>query len=473
VSVVGSLEELSFPDVLQISHASRRSGTLILTMRDGERRVLFENGVIRRARLGPGGPELEDLLLARALVTPDALERARARAAREGTTVPGALVRLGAVSQDAIEHLVREELRSSLRSLVLAQEGEFRFELEAERAPAGRVLLLVERSVVRRALREALRGAGFEVEECATAEAARERSRLLARDGKDFHFVGDLLLPDDAGDGWKGGLELLRTVRDLAPGSRSVVLGDGWSASADAAARAAGASAFLAIPDLEGVQWNDIGRHVSDFGARLREVILDPGRADSGGAGGSLRVVDQLSLLRGLVGELHAEREIEIPLLVLRLATEYFERGVLFAVHDDKAHGAGAFGGEAPEGAAGGDLDRRVRDVAVPLVRGSFLEAAVRTRAPHVGPIARGSANALLIEMLGGAPPPGAAVLPVLGGSMIFSLLYGDNADSARPIGDLRGLEIFVAQAGIALQSAALQRRLTALSGRSGSASHA
>jgi len=376
------------------------------------------------------------------------------------------------VSQDAIEHLVREELRSSLRSLVLSQEGEFRFELEAERAPAGRVLLLVERSVVRRALREALHGAGFEVEECATAEAARARARLLARDGKDFHFVGDLLLPDAAGDGWQGGLQLLRTVRDLAPGSRIVVLADGLSASTDAAARAAGASACLAIPDLEGVQWNDIGRHVSDFGARLREVILDPGRADSGGAGGSLRVVDQLSLLRGLVGELHAEREIEIPLLVLRLATEYFERGVLFAVHDDKAHGAGAFGGEAPEGAAGGDLDRRVRDVAVPLVRGSFLEAAVRTRAPHVGPIAPGSANALLIERLGGAPPPEAAVLPVLGGSMIFSLLYGDNADSARPIGDLRGLEIFVAQAGIALQSAALQRRLTAISGRGGSAPH-
>src|SRR5437867_4693217 len=125
VSVVGSLEDLSFPDVLQIIHASRRSGTLILTMRDGERRVLFENGVIRAARLGPGGPELEDLLLGRALITPDALDRARARAALEGTTVTGALVRLGAVSQDAIEHLVREELRSSLRSLVLAQEGEF------------------------------------------------------------------------------------------------------------------------------------------------------------------------------------------------------------------------------------------------------------------------------------------------------------------------------------------------------------
>ena len=39
MSVVGSLEDLSFPDVLQIIHASRRSSTPILTMRDGEHRV--------------------------------------------------------------------------------------------------------------------------------------------------------------------------------------------------------------------------------------------------------------------------------------------------------------------------------------------------------------------------------------------------------------------------------------------------
>jgi hypothetical protein len=169
---------------------------------------------------------------------------------------------------------------------------------------------------------------------------------------------------------------------------------------------------------------------------------------------------------------MHAEQEIEIPLLVLRLATEYFERGVLFALHDGQAHGTGAFGGEDAAGPTGGSLDRRMRGVALPLARGSFLETAVRTRATVVGPLASGGANATLIERLGGPPPREAAVLPVLGGPVIFSLLYGDNGDSAHPIGDLRGLEIFVAQAGMALHSAGLQRRLTALSRRGGSAPH-
>src|SRR2546422_903556 len=207
LSVVGSLEDLSFPDVLQIIHASRRSGTLILTMGDGERRVRFENGLIRSATLGPGGPELQDLLLSRGLIASSALDEARARATREGTTVASALVCAGAVSQGAIERLVREELKSSLRSLVLSQEGEFRFELDPDRGPGERVLLLVERSVVRRAAEQALRDSGFEVEAFPTAERVLERARALVRDNEVFHFVGDLILPNDAGDGWEGGLD--------------------------------------------------------------------------------------------------------------------------------------------------------------------------------------------------------------------------------------------------------------------------
>ena len=39
--VVGSLEDLSFPDVLQIIHASRRSGTLILTTHHVQHPVRF------------------------------------------------------------------------------------------------------------------------------------------------------------------------------------------------------------------------------------------------------------------------------------------------------------------------------------------------------------------------------------------------------------------------------------------------
>jgi CheY-like chemotaxis protein len=473
LSVIGSLEDLAFPDVLQIIHASRRSGTLILSLRDGERRVRFRNGLICGATLGSGGPEIEELLRRRGHVDARALAQATARAGRTGETVAEALVGLTAVSQETMDRVVREELKSSLRSIILSQEGEFRFELEEERRPpAETVLLLAERSVLRRVLEEDLRRGGFEVIACANSAEALEHARKLAGGGRSFLLVSDLVLPDASGNGWLGGLDLLRAVRRLSPQAGGVLLGDLRERGA-AAARAAGATAYLPLPDLGRTELEEVGTVLARFGALVRDAALHPDRVP--GPGGSARepvlAVDHVSLLRGLVGELHAEEEIAIPLLVLRLAAEYFERGVLFSVRDHEVLGTGAFGGESGE--SGNGLDGRVRGAALPLLAGSALEMAVRTRAPYVGPV-DGDTNAPLIARLGAPPPQEAALLPVSAGRQVFAVLYGDNARSARPVGDLRGLEIFVAQAGIALHNAALQRRLSELSaGVSGSGAHA
>jgi len=55
--------------------------------------------------------------------------------------------------------------------------------------------------------------------------------------------------------------------------------------------------------------------------------------------------------------------------------------------------------------------------------------------------------------------------MPLLSGDEVFGILYGDNAPSGRPTGDLKALEIFLSQAGIALQNALLRRRLEVLTG--------
>lgn len=190
MSVIGNLEDLAFPDVLQIIHASRRSGTLILSLRDGERRVRFRDGLIRGATLGPGGPEIEDLLLRRGRVDERALMEAASRSGRTGELVAEALVGMGAVSQETIDQVVREELKSSLRSVILAQEGEFRFELEEERRPrAETVLLLAERSVLRRVLEDELERGGFKVMQCNTSAEALDRARQLAGGGQSLIHI--------------------------------------------------------------------------------------------------------------------------------------------------------------------------------------------------------------------------------------------------------------------------------------------
>ncbi len=506
MSVIGSLEDLSFPDILQVVHVSRQTGTLILSAGDGERRVRFQDGLVCGATLGRGGPELEDLLVQKGLVDARFLGAARERRSRTGEPIGSALVALGAVSQETIEHLVREELRSILRSLVLLQEGEFRFVVEeapspgsdelaiegglgpeailpevrarvpprAARAAAedlprapGHVLLVIDRAVVRFALRDDLQRRRVRVEACATPAAALDLARSLTGRGARFALVCDLILPDATGKGWRGGLDLVRQIVALAPGLVAIMVGEVRDPVVVQEARAAGAAGYLPLPDLGGCGLADVGARLGEFCAEVRAALARPERLASGGrltAAEPVRAVDQLSLLRGLIGEMHAEAETEIPLLVLRLAAEYFERGILFSVEEGEARGTGAFGGDA-EGVAGSGLDGRIRGVALPILRGSVLHRAVQERASYVGSIAPSRPNAALLERLGSPIPAQAALLPLLGSQRALGLLYGDNAPSGRPVGDLKGLEIFLSQAGIALENALLQRRIASLAG--------
>ena len=474
MSVIGSLEDLAFPDVLHLIRASRRSGTLILSLRDGERRVYFKDGLIGDALLGPGGPELGDLLRLSGTIEARTLAEARERMRRTGERTAEALVAMGALARESVEQAVRDELRASLRSVILAQDGEFRFELEEEARRTGSetVLLLAERTVVRRAVLDELRRSGFEVIVCAGAAEVLENARRRTGGNVAFVVVSDLILPDSSGSGWTGGITLMESVRRLAPRASGVLLGD-LRARGDVAARSAGATAFVPLPDLGTTGLEGVGAVLAQYAALVRDAVLHPGRFAAGGASsGPVLAVDHVSLLRGLLGELHSEEEVAIPLLVLRLAAEYLERGVLFSIQGTEAHGSGAFGDDPVGGA--GRLDSRVRGVVLPLKSGSVLERAAATRATYVGPIDADDPVGRLVARLGGQPPRESALLPIAAGRQVFSVLYGDNARSGRPVGDLRGLEIFTAQAGIALHNAALKRRLSELSAATGgSGAHA
>lgn len=498
MSVVGSLEDLSFPDILQVVHLSRQSGTLILSDATGERRVRFRNGRVQDASLGAGKPPLDALLIERGLVAPAAIQPARERSAESGETLAAALVALGALSQETLDRLVRDELRALLQSFVLLQEGEFRFEPDedaaspeepapqhdglepesilhgmpqaaaaprwpAEPAPATpvprRVLLVSERSFLTLALREELEHNAFTVEAVADISEAAKQAQALESRGETFLLVCDLLLPDRTRTGWGGGLELLRELRAALPSLIAVVIGEMRHASAVAAARAAGATGYLALPDLASVPFGEVGVRVRDFCTQLGSALALSDQLaglDWSAQEGAIRVADPLQLLRGLIGELEDSPPGDVGLLVLRLASEYFERGALFLVHDRRAVCRGAFGAR---------FDERLRGAVVALEEGSRLKSAAEGHETCLGPIPDDAANAAFRARLGDPLPPSAALLPMHGGRDVYGLLYGDNALSRRPFEDLRALEIFLAQAGLTLQNALLKRRLESLSG--------
>jgi CheY-like chemotaxis protein len=498
LSVVGSLEDLSFPDILQVVHLSRQSGTLILSDKDGERRVCFRNGLVCDASLGVGRPPLDELLIARGLVAPAAIEPARARAAQSGESLAAALVALGALSQEMLDRVVRDELRDLVRSFVLLQEGEFRFETDEsapppEEAPAPglepeailgglpqgaspprwpddpaphgvprRVLLVSERSFLTLALREELERVGFEAVTCDSAAQGEAAGRDLAARGASFFLVCDLVLPDATRTGWRGGIDLVRAMRATVPGLIAVMIGEMHHPSAAAMAQAVGATGYLTLPDLAQVPFEEVGVRVRDFCVQLGSTLClsdQLAQIDWSAGGRTVRVADPLQLLRGLIGELQAEPAGDVSLLVLRLASEYFERAALFAVSGGRAICRGAFGKP---------VDERMRGATFPLEAGSILKLAVDRGEATVGPLPDDAGNGALRARLGPPEPKHAAVLPVHGGGEVFGILYGDNAVSGESFDDLRPLEIFLSQAGLTLQNALLKRRIETLESETG-----
>jgi hypothetical protein len=49
---------------------------------------------------------------------------------------------------------------------------------------------------------------------------------------------------------------------------------------------------------------------------------------------------------------------------------------------------------------------------------------------------------------------------PIISEGKVVAILYGDNAPQKRAIGDTESLEIFLSQAGLAMEKALLERRL-------------
>ena len=54
--------------------------------------------------------------------------------------------------------------------------------------------------------------------------------------------------------------------------------------------------------------------------------------------------------------------------------------------------------------------------------------------------------------------------MPMLNNGEVLTIFYGDNTKSGKRLGMPRGLELMLAQAGMALENALLQRKLKTLS---------
>ena len=151
----------------------------------------------------------------------------------------------------------------------------------------------------------------------------------------------------------------------------------------------------------------------------------------------------------------------QIAALIMAVAREFFERGLLFLVKDDELRGVSGFG----PAHGGQELALLARDFVIPLGEKSIFGDVVAARRGFTGVLPVSAQVTDLLDRIGRLGAGDAALLPLVTHREAIAVLFGDNPESGRPPGRLDGLRVFINQAGIALENAFLHRKVHALTG--------
>ncbi len=309
---------------------------------------------------------------------------------------------------------------------------------------------------------------GFDPVLCERGDEALFRIGALCRSGGSPLVMVDLLLPPHEGSRSPGGGELLKLVQSGFPLLPLVALGEFHDPESDRTLRE------LGIPFLIKPRRSEIADPVrlKRFNEQLLPLLLNPlgGSFDLGEAirlelGESEVAAPELSrerkalaLLRGMLSELNNPAEGGgIILLVLRYAAEFMSRAIIFMVKKDEISGLGQFGVRDTDRSA----DALVRSLRIPRSGESLFQRVIDRPFPVRLRPDEEPGIAPLCQRLGGGVPPELFLGPIISEGRVVAILYGDNLTAGGAIGETDGLEIFLDQAGLAMEKALLRRRLT------------
>ncbi len=340
--------------------------------------------------------------------------------------------------------------------------------------PGSLYVLVDDDPVARDVLAGFLATTGCEVHALVTSEDALILTDTMYREGKRPTVLVDLIMPKMDGTGILGGLELLELLYHNFADLHVLVLGEYRNREAERTIRSYGYSFLLkprrsdyanpqVLPEFRGTFLGALERvrhgevlsalgDKVDIGDELRLELGD--EPDERHAAVSSTGV---SLLRAMLEELNDPTlGGGVILLVLRFASEFMSRAVVFGVRPDVITGLGQFGIEDEEGHA----DLRIRNLSIPLAGDSLLRTVIESVQPLKCGAGTADLDRFLIDQLGGGTPDELFIGPILSEGSVVAVLYGDNLPEKKPIGDTDSLEIFLSQAGIAMEKALLLRRL-------------
>lgn len=321
-----------------------------------------------------------------------------------------------------------------------------------------------------------LNDSGYDVFAFEKSEDSLIQIDTLYRAERQPSILVDLIMPRMDGSGILGGLELLELIRNNFADLPVLVMADYHNGDAERKVRDMG-FAFTMKPRKAEINEPDVLREFqrvlveglkrAETGGELPETsdsinIGDELRLEMGeeAQGSSLEPVVQstgIALLRGMLEELNDPAlGGGIILLVLRFASEFMNRAIVFFVKRDDICGLGQFGITDN----GGSADMKVRNMRIPRNADSVFSRVIETQLPAKLPFVDTEWNRYLAEQLGDGVPKEVFLGPIVSEGKVVAVLYGDNLPENKSIGDTDSLEIFLSQAGLAMEKALLQRRL-------------
>jgi CheY-like chemotaxis protein len=291
-------------------------------------------------------------------------------------------------------------------------------------------------------------------------------------------LVIDLIMPRRDGSGVLGGLELLEEVRAQYPDFQVLVMSDHPNREAEQSVRNFGVPTLFPKPKKDDVL-DERGRAglivlvdailaldeatseepenadgLYNIGA---ELLREMGEVVTGAPEQKPPQSPGLHLLRGMLQELNnPSLGGGIILLILRFASELMNRAVILLVKEEEIVGLGQFGIDLN----GESSDVRVRNIKLPKAEDHVFKDALESFAPYRSAAKQSEWNDYFFAQLGGQQPDEVFVGPLISEGRVVAVLYGDNLPDEKTIGDTESLEIFLSQAGLAMEKALLERRM-------------
>jgi len=164
-----------------------------------------------------------------------------------------------------------------------------------------------------------------------------------------------------------------------------------------------------------------------------------------------------ITLVRELAEELARPKDsTEVSLLVLRLAAECFDRCLFFVANEQRLVGCGGFGFPLQPENQHASAERTV----IPLCEASIFRMVYESKNGYRGELLEGAWGRDLIAKLSTRLPNEVMVLPIICQGDVIAVLYGDNGVGQQDIPSSDLLEIFLLQAGMALENSRLRDKL-------------